>query len=300
MQLSTSTNICAFRPDGAKNGIPWCIEACAQAGYTVLDVNFCEAMNPSSRLRDEDWEAYVAEIGSAAARHGVELRQSHLPYYDIFGERHEERIQLMEELIRRCILASGMLGIRWAVTHPGTVYSAGHDMEASLKANLDYYGRHLETAHKAGVGIALENDFEYRSVPYQRIFAASTEELCELCDAFADPQIGICYDFGHAHLTGGFHYANLLRIGARLRAVHVQDNHGMKDEHLMPFFGTIDWADAMHGLADCGYEGDLTYEIQEFGRMVPNSLKHTVLDMSVVIGKKLLRLYEDAKNGAPR
>ncbi len=295
MQLSTSTNICAFRPDGGKNEFRYCIEECAKAGYQVLDINLCEAMNPDSRLRGDGWESYIRETAAVAERCGVVFRQSHLPYYDLFRERDPVKIELMEELIRRSILASGMLGVKWAVTHPGTVYSAGHDAGASLRANLEYYGRHLKTAREAGVGIALENDFEYRSAPYQRVFAASVEELCALCDAFDDPLIGVCYDFGHANLTGGFHRQNLNLIGKRLKAVHVQDNHGMHDEHLMPFFGTIDWAEAMTGLAESGYEGDLTYEIQGFGRFVPNELKHTVTEMSVVIGRRLLDLYGQAK-----
>lgn len=295
MLLSTSTNICAFRPDGGKNGLDFCIEKCAERGYTVLDINLCEAMNPSSRLRCDDWEVYVQEIASIGRRLGVEFRQSHLPYYDIFGANSEDKIVLMEELIRRSIIASGVLGVKWAVAHPGTVYTAGHDVNASLTQNLTYYSRHLETAKQAGVGIALENDFEYRSAPYQRIFAASVEELCALCDAFASPLIGICYDFGHANLTGGFHKQNLTRIGKRLKAVHVQDNNGMKDQHLMPFFGNIDWAEAMAELATCGYEGDLTYEIQEFGRFVPNELKHAVVDLSLTIGNRLIAMYEQAK-----
>lgn len=69
----------------------------------------------------------------------------------------------------------------------------------------------------------------------------------------------------------------------------------MSDEHLMPFFGNTDWAEAMAGLADIGYSGELTYEIQEFGRYVPNDLKRHVVDLSVVIGKHLIALHEKAQ-----
>jgi len=30
-------------------------------------------------------------------------------------------------------------------------------------------------------------------------------------------------------------------LGERIASVHVHDNHGMKDEHLWPGDGTIDW-----------------------------------------------------------
>lgn len=291
--LSTSTNICAFAPEGKRNNIPWCVEACARAGYQVLDVNLCEGMNPDSLLCGDEWEGYVKKIARLGRDAGVVFTQTHLPYYDLFGPIEAGRKAWMEELITRSIIASGILGVRWAVTHPGTVYEAKGDMAVSLKRNLDYFESHVRLARQVGIGIALENDFEYKAPPFQRIFCAEVGALCDLADAFSDPEhVGICYDFGHAHLTGGFHRENLNRIGKRLKATHVADNHGKADEHLMPFYGTIDWAQAMAGLRDIAYTGELTYEIQEFGRYLPNRLKPLVIQHSLVIGKELQELYE--------
>ena len=296
MRLSTSTNIAAFLPDpGRKNGFDFCVELCARSGYKVLDLNLCEAMNPSSRMRGDDWEEYVKDIAGLGRRWGVEFGQSHLPYYDIFAKNDPVKVELMEELIRRCITASAELGVKWAVTHPGTFYGAGPDPSLSLEKNLEYYSVHFETAKKAGVGIALENDFEYQGAMNQRIFGANVIELCGLADAFNDPAIGVCYDFGHANLCGAFHRQNLRIIGKRLKATHVQDNFFTRDDHLMPFFGKTDWADAMAGLAEIGYDGDLTYEIQEFARYMPNELKHLAVELSVKIGDYLLELYERAR-----
>jgi L-ribulose-5-phosphate 3-epimerase len=295
VRLSTSTNIAAFLPDSRrKNGLDFCVELCAKAGYKYLDLNLCEAMNPDSRLRGDDWENYVKDIAALGKRWGVEFTQSHLPYYDIFAPNDPAKVSLMEELIRRSILASGELGVKWTVTHPGTLYDAGPDTEKSLKKNIEYYSAHLLTAKKAGVGIALENDFEYQGNNRQRIFCADVRELRELVDAFNDPLIGVCYDFGHANLCGGFHRENLRIIGKRLKATHAQDNHFLRDDHLMPFFGKTDWASAMAGLAEIGYEGDLTYEIQEFARYMPNELKYLAVELSVKIGEYLLELYRKA------
>ena len=115
----------------------------------------------------------------------------------------------------------------------------------------------------------------------------------DLCDAFGDPEhVGICYDFGHANLTGGSHRQNLNAIGKRLKAVHVQDNHGQSDEHLLPFFGSIDWEQAMLGLAESGYTGDLTFEIQEYGRYLPRDMKHLAVEQSLAVGERLLTLWK--------
>lgn len=263
----------------------------------MLDINFCEMMNPTSQFRGDDWEEQVRKIAALGQACGVRFTQSHLPYYDIWADNPPEKVTLMEELIRRAIWASAMLGVKWTVTHPGTYYAAGHDMRVSMEKNLEYYGRHVETARSAGIGIALENDFEYKVRPYQRIFCSSIPELIALVDAFDDPtHVGVCYDFGHANLTGGFHRQNLNLIGKRLRAVHVQDNRGVADEHLMPFYGNIDWPDAMAGLADIGFEGELTYEIQNFGQYVPNAHKHLVVEQSIAVGNILIGYYEAAKS----
>jgi sugar phosphate isomerase/epimerase len=37
-------------------------------------------------------------------------------------------------------------------------------------------------------------------------------------------------------------------LGGRIASVHVHDNHGMKDEHLWPGDGTIDWPGAVKAL----------------------------------------------------
>lgn len=295
MNLSTSTNIAAFSRGKEHYPMLFCIEECAKAGYKHLDVNFCECMNPYSRMRDDDWMDYVKEIKKLGEKLGVTYTQSHLPYYDIFGTIDEDKVKLMEELIRRSIIASSYLKIRWTVTHPGTVYSAGPDMKVSLERNLEYYSKHLKLAKEYGIGIALENDFEYKSAPYQHIFCSNVYEQCALIDGFNSPEyIGACYDFGHANLVGGFHRQNLNILGSRLKAVHVQDNKGMSDEHLLPFHGNIDWKEAIRGLVDIDYRGDLTFEVQEWGRFYPKELKAMMIEYSIKVGNVLLSYYQEA------
>ena len=299
MEISTSTNLCAFRPDGGKNGFSYCIKECAAGGYRVLDLNLCEAMNPTSRLRTEPWQAYGEDIARWAEEAKVTFAQAHLPYYDLFAEKDASRRELMEKLIRRAILVCGMLQIPWAVTHPGTVYEAGPNMSVSLRRNLDYYSPLVDLASAQGVGIALENDFEYLGPRRQRVFCAAPGELADLVDAFHAPEaVGACYDFGHANLVGGFHREDLLILGKRLKAVHINDNHGQKDEHLLPFLGTVNWATAMAALAEIDYTGPLTYEIQEYGRNFPNAHKHLAVAESLRVGEILCALYAQGKTQA--
>ena len=120
MDISTSTNICAFQRGRDRLPPEFSIEVCAGAGYRVLDINFCMAMNPESPMRGPDWEKYVRSLGSLAEKLGIRFNQSHLPYYDVAAHAGDTQAKIMEELIRRSIIGSAMLGARWAVTHPFT------------------------------------------------------------------------------------------------------------------------------------------------------------------------------------
>jgi len=57
------------------------------------------------------------------------------------------------------------------------------------------------------------------------------------------------FDIGHAHLADGAEENRIADSFEPLRelvaGVHVHDNHGEKDEHLLPYDGTIDWPTAI-------------------------------------------------------
>ena len=76
--------------------------------------------------------------------------------------------------------------------------------------------------------------------------------------------VGICLDYGHAHLMGDLGDA-IETISGHLWTTHVHDNAGRKDEHLVPFAGTIDWEAAMMETQKIGYDGVLMLEVGDTG-----------------------------------
>jgi hypothetical protein len=64
--------------------------------------------------------------------------------------------------------------------------------------------------------------------------------------------VRICFDAGHAHLAGDAREAlGILR--ERVASVHLHDNRGEKDEHLLPFEGGeggMDWPGLMQDLSE--------------------------------------------------
>jgi sugar phosphate isomerase/epimerase len=89
---------------------------------------------------------------------------------------------------------------------------------------------------------------------------ATAEALVDLLDELDMPEVGVCLDFGHAHLQGDVVDA-VEALSGVLLATHVHDNHGGRDEHLAPFEGSIDWTGALMALQKIGYDSTMMLEL---------------------------------------
>ena len=66
--------------------------------------------------------------------------------------------------------------------------------------------------------------------------------------------LGLCFDTGHAYMASRencLEYAK--RFNDRLYMIHIHDNHGSSDEHLIPFEGGFDWEGFARVLAGSPY-----------------------------------------------
>jgi sugar phosphate isomerase/epimerase len=70
----------------------------------------------------------------------------------------------------------------------------------------------------------------------------------------------VCFDTGHAHMGGGVQSA-FRTLHDRIAAIHVNDNHGQKDEHLLPFEGEIDWAQTVRDFRSAGGQFPILFEL---------------------------------------
>jgi sugar phosphate isomerase/epimerase len=81
---------------------------------------------------------------------------------------------------------------------------------------------------------------------------------------FEGSTVGICLDFGHAHLAGDV--ADEIEASAEhLITTHVHDNRGRHDDHLVPYQGTINWGAALMTMQKIGYDGTYLMELANTG-----------------------------------
>jgi sugar phosphate isomerase/epimerase len=96
--------------------------------------------------------------------------------------------------------------------------------------------------------------------------------------------VGICLDYGHAHLMGDLGDA-IETISGHLWTTHVHDNGGRRDDHLVPFAGAIDWDVAMMETQKIGYDGVLMLEVGDTGDFLD------VLKRSVAARERLEKTF---------
>ena len=106
-----------------------------------------------------------------------------------------------------------------------------------------------------GVNVAVE------VIPNDLSRAAS---LVHFVEEELETPVGICLDFGHAHIDGDVVEA-VETVSEHLVTIHVHDNRGIHDEHLLPFEGSIEWPAALTTLQKVGYEGTMLLEVKAQG-----------------------------------
>ena len=94
---------------------------------------------------------------------------------------------------------------------------------------------------------------------------SSAASICHLIEEQLDGlDVGICLDYGHAHLMGDLGDA-IETVSGHLWTTHVHDNDGRQDDHRVPFAGRIDWDAAIMETQKIGYDDVLMFEVADTG-----------------------------------
>jgi sugar phosphate isomerase/epimerase len=93
-------------------------------------------------------------------------------------------------------------------------------------------------ARQRGITIALEN------TPGEMATPANLKAFLEQTRLAG---VKLCFDVGHAHLEGSVS-AGVEAARELIATTHVHDNGGERDDHFLPYDGTIDWNAALAAL----------------------------------------------------
>ena len=209
--------------------------------------------------------AAVADLQQWLAEAGLQLRSIHAPTAEGFtGGRWSGALSLASgdpdarahavseteralHIARRIPAAILVAHLGLPRSQPREPAAGANDSRAAARRSIEELRR---IAQPLGVQIAVE------VIPNELSRAGSIVHFVE--DDLDG--VGICLDFGHAHLDGDVIDA-VETVSEHLIATHVHDNRGRADDHLLPFDGTIDWAGTLLAVQKIGYDGPFMFEI---------------------------------------
>ena len=248
-------------------------------------------------LKQGDPAQVGARFRAFAADHGMSFPQGHF-YLCTKGFRPEDRegrkvadiapadpadfAQALADM-QRWLELFNALGVEAGVLHlgGGALAAAGWSPERIFQRRCEAAARIAEMARGGCTTICLEN-----------LGAAS--DVCTMADfervlaAVNAPNLAICLDTGHAHLSGVNCPDFIRRAGPRLRALHIADNLGQHDDHMLPYGrGTIRWPEVMQALHEVGYAGLFNFEVPGENHC-PRSVRLAKLDYALALATRMI------------
>ena len=253
MRLATTTGDLA--PYFAEKSVAAPIRAMKATGFKHLDLSMYEIIYPGSPglAPGDSWKHEIEAAAQIAAEEGFDFVQAHSPDGQHFVDGEARDALLLAT--RRSIEACAMLGIPHTVIHAQSV--PGGTPREFLRENIAFCRIFAPDAEKHGVDLLIENSASAWNPEY---YLRTGREMREFVEAAGMPRLHLCWDIGHANVQGQNQYDDILAMGGELRALHVQDNYGNEDSHVMPMAGTTNFDRVMRGLVQIGYQGDFTFE----------------------------------------
>jgi sugar phosphate isomerase/epimerase len=205
----------------------------------------------------------VSLVGRWLEELSLEPVSFHAPFYDDLAQARagkwlsladmdpERRLVAINQTLASMI-AMGGLGARIAILHPSAPGAAGAaDHPDAFRQSIE---RLIPAAEHLDMTLAIEN------IPSPLGGAEQVETLIQRID---HPHVRACIDAGHAFLTEGESAGEAFgRLAPFAAAIHLHDNDGKSDEHLIPGAGGTPFTALWQALDKAGYEGPLTFELR--------------------------------------
>ena len=215
----------------------------AEAGFQGVEI-FCDRLHFD--YQDAQWVRHIAAwfgdhelhlhaLHAPTSRDTSATRQGGTPI-SIADPERVRRLDAVDE-VKRALEVAEHIPCKFLVQHLGASREAAdprlYDAAFNSLEHLTVFAR------QRGVTIALENTPGGLGSPGMlRQFIADTHM----------GSLRLCFDVGHAHMEDGVE-RGFEKMRDLVVTAHLHDNHGEKDDHLLPYEGSIDWSAALAEMA---------------------------------------------------
>ena len=249
MRLATTTgDFCFYTKDYVEQ-----IKHVKEAGFRYIDLSL---YSPTSNdpLFSDDWKTEAARIKRYMAENGLEFVQSHGFNANCLGG--EEKYKEAVEKTVRCIEICSELGIPSTVVHSGCSKDVT-DKDEWFEKNRAFVKELIPIMEETGVEVLCENSTKANMG--ERYFINNGKDTREFVEFVDHSLFAACWDTGHANCEGN-QYDDIVALGDAMHAIHFNDNKGQKDDHLVPYMGTMNSDEIINALIDINFKGALTFE----------------------------------------
>ncbi|MBQ8915300.1 MAG: sugar phosphate isomerase/epimerase [Clostridia bacterium] len=296
--LQISINTYGWLDDilGGKGKADEAFDFIRECGFEGIDYNFERLLTPEAIRRGALDSVYdlsldellqrFAPLKEAAEKHGVSIVQGHGIY--------PLRVNGSEEFDGRVILTTQkILEVCKYLNCPVLVLHM--ERPWGWEKNMEFLRKLIPAGISTGVKICPENLFILKEDGAEAFCdPVSACEYVDMLNEEAGAQVfGFCYDIGHANLCGLNLYEDITALGHRLSALHIHDNDGKSDQHLIPFTQKVpwkknnctDWEGVIAGLRSIEYKGAISFETHCALTDTPKELVPDVLRFIAGIGR---------------
>ena len=225
----------------------------AASGFDAVELSF-------NRTPALDWsdDRAAVRLRAAAERLGLMLT-AHAPEEPWLSDPDAEGAASAARRMSGMVPGMSRYGVRSVVAHacpyrpavPGRAAEQAESLCRSLAA-------------LAGDAERCEVVFLVETLTLQGgTFSSCLDNILAAVERVGSTWVGVCVDTNHLNTTEPLNAA-VARAGRWLGECHCNDNHGVREEHLLPFDGIIDWAGLAAALSAIPFVGPLVLEPSRF------------------------------------
>jgi len=218
-------------------------ETIAQLRSTAGDLNIeisefvgtsDDLAHPDPARREEAIE-HFAEIVDVATQLGTSIVNSLAPYPFAIESPWLTELRALQV---------------WEVPYP-----RGLDWRENWNDYVEAVKRCCAMCEDAGLRWAIE--------PHPHRHVANVGTMLRLIDHVGSDVLGVNVDPSHLFPVGETPHAAVYQFGDRVFNCHISDNDGSTNAHFRPGTGKIDWRAFLQALADVGFDGSISLELED-------------------------------------
>ena len=236
----------------------------AKAGFRIIELNLAPGVEASLDWNDRE---KVRQLKSVAGDVGVAIWSVHVRTAPNHLASLDEMLRCEAvDVMKQTLDLAAELGAAVVPFHTGLAphqVADGSRSREAFEQSLDAFCMHARS---------LPCVPGWENAPSGWV-TFEPREIVEIVRARPTDELGFVFDTGHANLEGGDADQYLPAIGDRLTSVHLDDNRGAEDEHLLPGDGAVDWPATIARLKQCDYTGPVMLEVQGKGAPLESTLE---------------------------